>query len=77
MPTVVDELSARARSLPPQDRARLVEDLLDSLQEGEDVDAQAAWDEEIRRRVAEIEAGSVTLVSAEEVHEEAQGLIRR
>lgn len=77
MPTVLDELSARARSLPPQDRARLVEDLLDSLQEGEDVDAQAAWDEEIRRRVAEIEADSVTLVSAEEVHEEAQGLIRR
>lgn len=77
MPTVVEELSARAKTLPVEDRARLAEELLDSLHEGEDADADAAWDDEIERRVAEIEAGAVELVPAEDVHAQARRLIRR
>lgn len=77
MPTVVEELSARAKSLPVEDRARLAEELLDSLHDGADADAEAAWDREIERRVAEIEAGTVKLVPAEEVHAQASRLIRR
>ena len=42
-----------------------------------DAEADAAWDLEIERRVAEIEAGTVKLVSAEDVHAEARRLIRR
>ena len=77
MSTLVDELSARARALPAEDRARLAEELLESLQGETDADAEAAWDREIERRVAEIESGSVRLISAEEVHAEARRLIRR
>ncbi len=77
MSTLVDELSARARALSAEDRARLAEELLESLQGEADADAEAAWDREIERRVAEIESGSVRLVSAEEVHAEARRLIRR
>ena len=77
MPTLVEELSARAKSLPPEDRARLAEELLDSLQEVADADADAAWEREIERRVAEIESGAVKLVPAEDVHAEARRLIRR
>lgn len=77
MPTVVEELSARAKTLSVEDRARLAEELLDSLHEGADADAEAAWDREIERRVAEIETGAVKLVSAEDVHAEARRLIRR
>ena len=77
MPNLVEELSARAKTLPSHDRARLAEELLDSLQLGSDAGADAAWDREIERRVAEIEAGSVTLISVEDVHAEARSLIRR
>ena len=76
MSTLVEELSARARTLPPEDRARLAEEMLDSLQEESDADVERAWDREIERRVAEIESG-VKLISAEEVHAEARRLIRR
>ena len=77
MSTLVEELSARAETLSAEDRARLVEELLDSLQGESDPEADSAWDREIERRVAEIESGAVKLVSAEEVHAEARRLIRR
>ena len=77
MPTLVEELSARAKTLPRHDRARLAEELLDSLQGDSDAEADAAWDREIERRVAEIETGTVKLISAEDVHAEARRLIRR
>ena len=77
MPTLVEELSARAKTLPRRDRARLAEELLDSLQGDSDTEADAAWDREIERRVSEIEAGTVKLISAEDVHAEARRLIRR
>lgn len=77
MPTLLEELSARARSLPPEDRARLAEEMLDSLTSESDVGSDAAWEHEIDRRVAEIESGAVTLIASEDVHAEARRLIRR
>ena len=77
MTTLVEELSARARTLSLEDRACLAEALLESLQEKSDADAEAAWEREIERRVAEIESGAVKLVAAEDVHAEARRLIRR
>ena len=77
MSTLVEELSVRAKTLSAEDRARLVEELLDSLQGESDAEAESAWDREIERRVAEIESGAVKLISAEEVHAEARRLIRR
>jgi putative addiction module component (TIGR02574 family) len=77
MPTLVEELSARAKTLAPEDRARLAAELLESLQDASDTDALAAWAHEIERRVAEIESGAVKLIPAEDVHAEARRLIRR
>ena len=77
MSTLVDELSARAKTLSVEDRARLAEELLESLQGEAEPNAEAAWDREIERRVAEIESGAVRLIAAEEVHAEARRLIRR
>ena len=77
MPHPVEELSARAQTFAPEDRARLAEELLDSLQEVPDADAEAAWQCEIDRRVAEIESGAVEFIPSEEVHAEARRLIRR
>ena len=77
MSTLVEELSAKARTMPPEDRARLVEDLLDSLQEASETDAEAEWDREIERRVAEVASGVATLFPAEDVHAEARRVYRR
>ena len=77
MTTLVEELSARAKSLPPEDRARLAEELLESLEESPASEVEAAWDQEIERRVAEIEAGTAKLTPAQDVHAEARRLLRR
>jgi putative addiction module component (TIGR02574 family) len=77
MPTLVEELSARAMTLSVEDRARLAEELLQSLVQESESDVEAAWDREIERRVAEVEAGTVKLIPAQEVHAEVRGRIRR
>lgn len=48
--------------LPAEQRADLAVALLDSLDPPADTDAEQAWDEEIRRRVDEVNAGTVTPV---------------
>jgi len=45
----------------PETRAELAAELLDSLDGPADPDAEAAWDVEIERRIAAIEAGTVKL----------------
>jgi putative addiction module component (TIGR02574 family) len=77
MSTLVEELSARVKALPAADRARLAEELIESLEAHADPEAEAAWDREIERRVNEIQSGAVSLVSADDVHAEARRLIRR
>lgn len=77
MSSLVKELSARARALPPEDRARLAEELLASLDEATDLDADAAWALEIQRRLAEVDNGQVNLVDADAVHAAARRLIGR
>jgi putative addiction module component (TIGR02574 family) len=77
MPTLVEELSARAKTLSAEDRARLAEELLESLDQEPESEVEAAWDREIERRVAEVEAGTAKLIPAEDVHAEASRLIRR
>ena len=67
MPDLVAELSERAKVLSPEDRARLAEELLASLEESPSAEVDAAWDAEIRSRIAEVEAGTVILSSAEQV----------
>lgn len=62
----IADLSARAKALPPEDRARLAEELLASL-DPRDSDVEAAWGVEIRRRVEEVERGAVELVPADQV----------
>ena len=75
MSTLVDELSRKARQLSPEERVRLAEELLSSVQEA-DAEVDAAWDEEIRHRLAEIENGTAKLVPAEEVFAEIRRLLK-
>ena len=75
MSTLADELSQKARLLPPEERVRLAEELLATVQEV-DVEVEAAWDEEIRRRLAEIDSGTAKLIPAEEVFAEVRRLLK-
>lgn len=63
----IAELSQQAQALAPEDRARLAEELLASLESEHDQQADAAWDAEINKRIAEVESGTITLLPADEV----------
>ncbi len=75
MSDLVDELSRKARALPPADRVRLAEELLATVQEV-DAEVEVAWDEEIKRRIAEIDSGTAKLIPAEEVFAEVRRLLK-
>lgn len=55
-------LLREALRLSAQDRAALAEALLASLDEDVDDDAEAAWRSEVERRIAELDAGSVSSI---------------
>lgn len=70
-------LEAEALDLPVRERAQLVHRLIASLNEDADEDpeeVERAWEEEIRRRVAEVESGTAELIPAEEVFAELRRL---
>lgn len=74
MSSLLTELSERARELPPQERARLAQGLLESLQEWSSPEVEAAWDTEILERIGEYERGDAALSPAAEVFAEARRL---
>lgn len=76
MPDLVDELSQRARELGPEDRARLAEELLASLEVTIEPEVDAVWDEELRKRIAEVESDAVKLVPADEVFARVRRTLR-
>jgi putative addiction module component (TIGR02574 family) len=75
MTTLVEELSKRALELPPEERVRLAEKLLATVHEV-DAEVEAAWDQEIQRRLAEIDSGTAKLIPAEEVFAEVRRILK-
>jgi len=75
MSSLIDELSRKARSLPPEERIRLAEELLSSVQDS-DEEIEAAWEEEIKRRLDDVENGTAKLIPAEEVFAEIRRLLK-
>ena len=61
---------AEVLALPVQDRAFLARELIASLDETVDVDAETQWNEVIDRRSREIEAGTVNCRPVEKVVQE-------
>lgn len=70
MATRHPDVTSAALNLPADQRAQLAQELLASLDR--DPEVEAAWDEEIRRRVAELEAGTAKTIPAEQVFAEAR-----
>ena len=61
------ELASKASALPPEERARLAEQLLESLQTNPSAEVEAEWDAEIQSRIAALDSGASQPVPAAEV----------
>jgi putative addiction module component (TIGR02574 family) len=55
----VSQLLKRALALPPEARAALAGSLLESLEETLDASVEEAWNQEIARRIEELDSGKM------------------
>ncbi len=69
-------IEREALHLPITERAKLAHNLLLSLEDLTDAELSEAWFDEAERRAAEIDNGTVNLISAEEVSVKARALLR-
>ncbi|HEX3553637.1 MAG TPA: addiction module protein [Thermoanaerobaculia bacterium] len=69
MSPTAEQVLQQALSLDERDRASVAGALIESLHGQADPDAEKAWDLEIRRRVAELESGSVETIPWSEVRQ--------
>ena len=76
MADTLEELQTQARSLSPEERAKLADFLLDSLRDAPLAEIEQAWEREIEERVAAFERGELPTFSAESVFAEARRLAR-
>jgi putative addiction module component (TIGR02574 family) len=80
MSAILEDLKAQALRLSPPDRDELIRALIASV-DGEPQDTPEAiaraWDEEIARRIADLDAGRTAGIAAEQVLAEMRALIAR
>jgi putative addiction module component (TIGR02574 family) len=69
------ELLKKALALPDKERADLAGSLIQSLDDTVDEDAEAAWQEEIVRRVEEARSGKVKTTSWNDVRQKGRTLL--
>jgi len=70
MKATFEQVFNDARGLSPEERWKLVAGLIHELEPGDDLpdaEIEKAWDEEISRRLQDIDSGKVKAVPAEEV----------
>ncbi len=69
------ELLKKVLELSPEERADLASKVMDSLDATVDEDAEAAWQEEIMRRIEQVRSGQVKAIPWDEVRRKAQVLL--
>ncbi len=74
MSTLLTTLEQQARTLAPDERARLAEVLLESLHDTPLPEIEAEWQREIEKRVAAYDRGETQVYLAEEVFAAARRL---
>ncbi len=72
----IDKIETEALDLPPKERAKLAHRLLESLDTVSEQEAELIWIEEAKRRAGELDSGSVTPVSGEELEARVQAHLR-
>ena len=71
------ELAEQSKGLSPDDRSRLVDMLLESLNQAPLAEVETAWDEEAERRLAAYDRGEIPAIDGELVLAKARALARR
>lgn len=80
MAAILEELENQALQLTPRERGELIHRLIVSLDGRPEDSPEAiaqAWDEEIARRVADIDAGTAELIPHEQVFAELDEMLRK
>lgn len=72
MKSTLEELTRNLLELPAEERARLAEILLESLDYEDDFPVSDEWKQEIQRRCQEIDSGQVKLIPADSALEMLQ-----
>ncbi len=73
MNTTIQQLLDGAMRLPQGQRAEFAARLIDTLDPKTDDDAHAAWEDEIKRRMAEIDSGAVKTIPWSEAQTNHRG----
>lgn len=71
-----DTIEEQALALPLEERAKLVERLLESLDNLPEQEAEALWLDVAERRAREIDEGRVQLVTSEELERRIQARLK-
>ena len=74
MSSSLQEIAEQARSLSAEDRAKLAECMLESLETSIE-EIEAAWAEEIASRIEAFEKGEISAHSAEKVFADARQIL--
>lgn len=69
-----EQLEIEARNLPRDERARLAEALIASLEE--EAEIEVAWQQEVRRRIQEFDVGAVQAVPGDDVLNELDEIVK-
>ncbi len=77
MSEAVDKIVAEAVGLPADQRLTLAHRILTSVEPEESSETDAAWDKEIRERIARYDAGEVRSIPAVEVFAEVDRRLRQ
>ena len=72
----IEALEREVLRLPLEERARLAELLLSSLEELPESEVERIWFAEARQRAEQIDSGVVPLIPSEEVERQARSLLR-
>ena len=75
MSSLLNQIEEQARSLSAEDRARLAQSMLESLNTSIE-EVETAWSEEIAERIAAFDKGDISAYTAEQVFAEARHLLR-
>lgn len=71
------EVLKDAMALPPDVRGALIDSLIGSLDQVDDVGAEDAWCSETRRRLDQIDSGAVDLIPWEEARRRLRSRLQR
>jgi putative addiction module component (TIGR02574 family) len=69
------EILKKALALPDKERAELAATLIDSLDPTIDEGSEIAWQEEIARRLSDVESGKVKTIPWEEVRRKGRAML--